>query len=376
MDRDLQLCKLLFQSPLQPDNADAAVIVLQKLLVALSGVPEDLPKTCEQLARELSQGIVGITNTKLSFLKYFSGRGPIANKVADQEAFSRYLFSMNGHSNEQIDASLAPLIRLFSRFNYQPTNNPVVLGNLQQLISHMKRQLSTLPFNPLLPRLPDKQGGFNPNVPTGFYYNGPEPREDNPKHYAVVLHTSPENGVETMLLIVASLENYLLAFRHPLEQVWCTHDAGWTLPETYDVLQNELVRAVEAVSEYTMNFNPKKELAALRQKALAIFTEYGKYIPVNVTGADSWFVKLSETNFQLEVTAEAEVKKVVMTFYYDQTRQDKMVIRILDPRLFSVVEIDKLEEILARALVRSANNDLDAIAAMAKQTKETQQQGE
>lgn len=204
------------KSTIEEDGHSASAMVTLELIGLLqSGMKKPEPQL-ESLAKSLNSHIVAMAQHKWSVAKYFSGRGPIANKLRDYAVISRH-FSMG----------IFKLEDKLKKFDFQPLTDDADRAKafrswledvaMNAFGTYHDIELP-LPYNP----------GIEVGLPSGIHRTNPESYAagtESPQW--LVLAADLENGLKARY-IVRRDHRALLLYWHPHEEVWLA-DPGETI---------------------------------------------------------------------------------------------------------------------------------------------------
>lgn len=253
------------KSTIEEDGHGASAMVTLELLQLLQSANKKPDPQLDSLSQSLNSHLVAMAQHKWSVAKYFSGHGPIANKLRDYAAINRH-FSMGNHKLEDH----------LKKFDFKPvTDNAERSKAFRVWLEEVGKNAFGTYHDIQLP-LP-YTAGIEVGLPTGIHTTAPESYAGDAEIPRwLVLAVDLKDGMKVRY-IVRRDHRAILLYWHPHEELWLA-DPGETIfegvQEALAVEWEKLANLSGYTAEKPVDVN--ENLRLLEEKSNRIFDNDAK----------------------------------------------------------------------------------------------------
>ena len=246
------------KSTMEEDNDVGSTVVLLELIQHLQERNKKSPDAkLDELAESLNQHLVGCAQQQWSVLKYFQGDGPIARKLRDYNAMSRY-FSVGSYK----------LNDTLSKFDFKATwDTAEKPDSFLQWLENVATNAFGKPHHIDLP-LP-YMAGIEIGLDTGVHTQFADYTYNEPTRYLVLSAELP-NGLIVKYVVEREARAKLLYY-HPFEEVWLADGGSVIIPGVREALEAEWAKIANDVGYSAKPVDINSNLEEINRKVATLF---------------------------------------------------------------------------------------------------------
>lgn len=238
-------------------NATTMVMLLQLMQCLQEHFEKQPNENLNNLAMAANGHLIGSMRQRYSVMRYFSGDGPIAQKLRDYDAISRH-FSFGGFKLKQ----------MLESFNFQPVEDEQKQDILRDWLVEVGENAFGVKHQFALP-LP-YGSGVEAELDTGFHLVAASHAQGAEPERLLVLAADLKGGAKVKYVVRANKEALLLYY-HPGEQVWLADNCSVYLDGTQEALAVEWEKLANAAGYTAAPVDTEANLKEIEEKVNFIF---------------------------------------------------------------------------------------------------------
>lgn len=275
---DNAVFRLLKQELATIDESDAVVMAMRRLTTALIAQLGPQASQLDAIVDQLEHELNAVRYADRKFHMVFSGRGPMARRLADVSIVDELLYGKHSSTKE------ARAAKILTSFNYHPSQDPAQVHDMHHFCQELfaSLQLDNLAISPFKP-----YPSMTPKTAqTGYYFQDvrEDPNdEESVRTNALVLATTIPQTEVRLALFASTFDPARLYVYHPQECLWLQYEGTEVLPGMLECLEAELETARYELTEGYKTRDWQQEFAHAQAQAREVFARSG-VLPAQLRG--------------------------------------------------------------------------------------------
>lgn len=329
------------------DTNEAGAVTEVMLLELMQYLQERFKKTPDEALNSMTiamnNHLIAQAKSRYSVMRYFSGDGPIAQKLREYHAITQ-VFQICSY---RLDSAL-------QNFNFKPVEDAEKAMAFRTFLVEVSENAFAVPhkFAMPLPYEEDIEIGLDTGIHTRRTSYAPDAEESR----TLVLAVEFKNGMKVKYVVKRG-EHAMLLYYHPYEEVWLVDNGMTHFEGVHEALLAEWEKIANECGYTTQPIDVEENLAVIQSKVTQIF-DNEEHLPEVTT---HYVREPGQSYLQFEM----EEYSLLFINTKGQWPDRNMVLSTGGDGFRTKVEFSQMREFARQELIKVAHAGLDQLLAIA-----------